>query len=189
MGRIPSIASLERRAQYLKTRKEKIDARQKQAPKIGSRGAAPRDDAQYKSTFTGRTYTVSASRKALQFFTGTSVNLATLGLAAPDIDDDKLPRGSKPALVIATVALAAPTPKTAISGRRYLKYTANNTQNNNSSFRAPISGATDDGLRTNFKNVFNAKKTAIGEYGRFSFRAESIATSLSGGAQAEAATT
>lgn len=183
MAGIPSIASLERQLQYAKQRKARLDARQKQAPKVGSRGRQPRESVKYSSIFDTTDFIVLAPRTGIAFFGG----LAALGLAQPDASP-AAPRGFKPAKLHATRGKSNPSPKTALSGRRYLKYTVDTTGDAQSSFSAPVSADTVTALKTRVQTIIRDKTNDIGEYGRIYFEPERPIYTASGEAAAPPAT-
>jgi hypothetical protein len=169
MAGIPSIAALERQLQYAKAREQKIAARQKQPPKVGSRGRQPKDSVKYDGIFVDASYVLLAPRAGINFF-----GLGNLGLTEPD-DSDAAPRGFKPAKIIAVRAKSSPTTKTALSGRKYLKYTTDASGANDTTqtqYSAPISAETVTALKTKIQTIIRDKKDDVGEYGRIYFEPE-----------------
>lgn len=168
MGKIPSVAELERNLQYRKQRATRLEARQKTPPKVGSGAAVPRDTYKYQSIY-GDNFCINTTRNGVAFFGATA-----LGLVAPD-DSPGEPRGFKPAQMHATLAKTSPTPKTAISGRKYLKYSVDpgsKEDRKQASYRAAISDNTASGLKTKIRNILRDKKDDVGEYGRIEFEPE-----------------
>lgn len=168
MARRPSIPSLERRVAESRKREAALARRQKAQPRVGTGGRRSMESYTYNSLFTTTNFTVLAPEAGVTFFGGA----AALGLDALGTEP-ALPRGFKPAKIRATVSIAAPTTATsALSGRRYLKYTAAAGGTTRNSYSSPLSADTSVALVALFRAVATAKKAAVGEYGRIWFEPE-----------------
>lgn len=176
MGRIPTIAQLERQLQYAKTREQRLDARQKNPPRVGTQGRRPTESVKYSSIYMDSDFVINAPRAGIQFFGG----IAALGLAQPD-GSPRLPAGAKPAKIIAVRGRSAPKIETAtLSGRRYLKYSIDGNDSSQSTFSAPVSADSVAALKTRIQTLMRDKTDDVGEYGRISFEPERPIYSTSG---------
>lgn len=187
MGRV-SIAVLERNLEY--ARKRELYLRSTTArPLKTTVDKRPSVLVGYRSSLievgTGTALIkVQASQPSLIFFGNTSA----LGLIASTgtLLDNAIPkpRGFKPATIKATVGDATPSVKTAAgSGRRYIKYSANNAGGLQSAYSAPIckvgTSNTPDEQQTQAEAVSTAIDAALGgEYGRAYFVPEKFTSSL-----------
>lgn len=165
MSRRKSVRELERDLQYAR-------AREAYNPPLREEGSVtqrrPKRPVQYNSLFAARPFTVQGSEAGITFFGG----IAALGLADADIEDPVAPRGFKPTLIKAMQADGTPEVVRARgSGRPYIRY-ARGTRGSSvqSTFSAPLSdtgaAATVSGVRAKFDTVSDAKKAAVGSYGR-----------------------
>lgn len=165
-GRIPTVASLERRALAAKTRQTKLIARQKLGPKAGVKGDIPRIPVNYKSIMTDDEYGISASKTAVDFF-----GMDKLGVTAAAANTGP-PRGFRPNLVFATKAnLSGKVFKSALTGNEYLRYTDAFAKGNPRNFSAPMQAATIAEIKTKLTAIYGAIKGTIGNHGvlRFTF--------------------
>ena len=177
MGRIPSQASLTRRAAKLKARDAALKTRQAAAPKVGTGQARPSQTVKYVSLFTGESFLVQAPNAGVKFFGG----IAELGLAAADASP-RLPRGFRTAKMKAVKGKAKPTEVTSkLSEQPYLKYSIEATGDTQSSFSAPVSAATSAAIKTKVQTIFTAVKAEVGGYGRIWFEPERPLFSETGG--------
>lgn len=176
MARIPSVAELTRLLNEAKARETALEARQALPPKVGTGQRRPTDSVKYSTIFSAEDLIINAPSNGIAFFGG----LAALGLAAPDASP-RAPRGFRPAKVMATRGKATPSTETsALSGRRYLKYSIEATGDTQSSFSAPVSAETVAALKTKVETLINSKKDDVGEYGRIWFEPERPVFSASG---------
>lgn len=127
---------------------------------------------------------VQASQPSLTFFGGEAA-LGLLASTGTNLDSAiPKPRGFTPAMIKATVGDATPTVKTAAgSGRRYVKYSANNTGGAQSAYSAPVckndAANTPDEQSTQAEAVATAIDESLGdEYGRVYFIPEKFTSSL-----------
>ena len=176
MARIPTVAALTRRMNYLKQRDANLKARQQAEPKVGSGQANPMETVKYNSIFTKQAFTLNAPSAGINFFG----DLGALGLAAPD-DSPRLPRGFKYAKIRATRGRENGTRKVAdLSKRPYLKYTVDGDGGTRVSFTAPVSAATAEALSAKVRTLMLAKTNDVGEYGRIWFEPERPIINMSG---------
>lgn len=187
MARIPSVSELTRRLNDAKAREAALKQRQNNnnGQNIGKGQPRPSESVKYKSIFTAEDLIIIAPSASIQFFGG----LAALGLAAPDTSP-RMPRGFKPAKIVATVGRGTNKGeiKTAdLSKRKYMKYSVDGgSTGSRSSYSAPISGDTPAALKTKFQAIAIAKKDDVKEYGRIWFEPERPVYNVSGDAPAPA---
>lgn len=129
-------------------------------------------------------FKVQASQPSLVFF-GNEAALGLIVSSGTNLDQaSPKPRGFTPAMIKAIVGDATPQVKTAAgSGRRYVKYSANNTGGAQSSYSAPVCkndpANTPDEQSTQAETVATAIDGALGgEYGRVYFTPEKFISSL-----------
>jgi hypothetical protein len=127
---------------------------------------------------------VQVSQPSLIFF-GNEIALGLLESTGTNLDSAiPKPRGFTPAMIKATVGDATPTVRTAAgSGRRYVKYSANNAGGAQSAYSAPV--CKDDPANTPEEQQTQAEAVATaidgalgGEYGRVYFTPEKFTSSL-----------
>lgn len=179
MGRRKSVREIQRQLQYAQARAAYTPPQREENGTTQRRPKTPVKYAVLSPLATAdAAFTVQASASGLQFFGG----IAALGLAAA-ATDPSIPRGFKPALILATVSDASPELVRARgSNRPYIRYgrgtRGSNVQYN---YSAPVTADTPTNLDTRVKAVFAAVKPNLGgAYGRAWFEAEVYPLSTSG---------
>ena len=173
-GKIPTVASLDRRAKNIQTRAKNLATRQKQAPAVGSKGDRPRMSVKYKASANKEEYTVTASKNGVEFF-----DLASLGLAASD-GSPRPPAGFRPNLVFARKAKnTGVIVQSKLSEAKYLSYADTFVKSKPTNYSAPIQGDTSLEIQTLLKAIYTAKKATLGDHGTLRFVTEKFPLSFS----------
>lgn len=164
MGRRKTVAQLQKQLEY-------AQRRETYKPPTRNAGAAtqrrPTVKMQYSSYVLGEDFGVNVSRASATFFGGASALGLEEAVTAPNA-----PRGFEPAKVHAMIGDGSPTTaKAKATGRTYIKYSRGAVGSGvQSTFSAPISDQatpTAIGVRTRYRNIFNAQKGDLGgAYGR-----------------------
>jgi hypothetical protein len=177
MGRLKTVAQLQRQLQYAEARKQALEARQRQEPKLGTGQKNPRSTVGYVSVYTGQLLLIQAPKAGVDFFGGE----AALGLVrgAELAEGSQAPRGFKYGRVKATVGRPEGVQKrSALSNRPYLAYGVDAGGATRNSYSAPVSGRGSAGevdmsqLMDRVDAIFQAKAGAVGAYGRLWFEGE-----------------
>ena len=177
MGRLKTVAQLQRQLRYAEARKEALEARQQQEPKLGTGQKNPRSTVGYVSVYTGQLLLLQAPTAGIEFFGGE----AALGLAhgAELAEGSHMPKGFKYARVKATVGRTEGVERRSeLSKRPYLAYGVDAKGGARNSYSAPVSGRGSQGevdisqLMDRVDAIFQAKAGAVGAYGRLWFEGE-----------------
>ena len=172
-GKIPTVASLDRRAKGIAQRVKNLAIRQKLEPKTGSKGDRPRTAVKYKAAGSAEEYTVTASKNGVAFFT-----IALLGVTDSD-GSPRPPAGFRPNLVFARKGKSTgAVVKSLLSEGKYLSYSETFTKGTPSNYSAPLQGDTPTEIQTKLKAIYAAKKAVIGEHGTIRFTSEKFPISF-----------
>lgn len=172
-GKIPTVASLDRRAKNIQTRAKNLAIRQKQAPAVGSKGDRPRMAVKYKASANNEEYTVTASKAGVEFFT-----LAALGVAASD-GSPRPPAGFRPNLVFARKGKSSGAVVTSkLSDAKYLSYSETFTKGKPTNYSAPLQGDSATEIQNALKAIYVANKAILGEHGTLRFVSEKFPLSF-----------